>query len=191
MTVQVSRRLFTTDEYERMVKAGILGEDERLELLDGEVREMSPIGSRHVACVNRLNTLLNLHVRGQAIVSIQNPIRLSDYSEPEPDIAVLHPRDDYYADALPVADDVLLIVEVADTSLAYDREDKLPRYAAALIPEVWIVDLEHSTVERYIRPLHDRYADLITFQPHETFTTQLITPLVINVVDVVGFGASN
>jgi len=184
MTVQVSRRLFTTSEYERMVEAGILGEDERLELLDGEVREMSPIGSRHVACVNRLNTLLSLHVRGQAIVSIQNPIRLSDYSEPEPDIAVLHARDDYYATALPVADDVLLVVEVADTSLAYDREDKLPRYAAALIPEVWIVDLEHNTVERYIRPLHDRYAEAAIFQHGEAFTTQLIAPFMVKISDI-------
>jgi Uma2 family endonuclease len=186
MTIQVSRRLFTTSEYERMVEAGILGEDERLELLDGEVREMSPIGSRHVACVNRLNTLLNLHMRGQAIVSIQNPIRLSDYSEPEPDIAILHARDDYYADALPVADDVLMIVEVADTSLAYDREDKLPRYAAALIAEVWIIDLEHDTVERYVRPLHDRYAEAATFQRGETLTTQLITPLAISITDILG-----
>jgi Uma2 family endonuclease len=167
-----------------MVQAGILGEDERLELLDGEVREMSPIGSRHVACVNRLNTLFTLHVRGQAIVSIQNPIRLSDYSEPEPDIAVLHARDDYYAAALPVAEDVLLVVEVADTSLAYDREDKLPRYAAALIAEVWIVDLEHNTVGRYIRPLHDRYAEVTIFQRGETFTTRLITPLTVNITDI-------
>lgn len=90
MTIQIIRRLFTTTEYERMIQTGILHEDERVELLAGEVREMSPIGSRHVACVNRLNTLLNLHVSGQAIISVQNPIRLSDYSEPEPDIAVLH-----------------------------------------------------------------------------------------------------
>jgi Uma2 family endonuclease len=186
MTAQISRRLFTTTEYERMVQAGILGEDERLELLDGEVRAMSPIGSRHVACVNRLNTLLNLHVRGQAIVSIQNPIRLSDYSEPEPDIAVLHVRDDYYASALPTADDVLLIIEVADTSLEYDREDKLPRYAAALIAEVWIIDLEHNTIERYIRPLHDRYAESATFLPGEMVATNLLTPLIVDVAHIFG-----
>jgi Uma2 family endonuclease len=186
MSVQIARRLFTSDEYARMVQAGILGEDERVELLDGEVRAMSPIGSRHVACVNRLNTILNLHVRGQAIISIQNPIRLSDYSEPEPDIAVLYARGDYYDAALPVPDDVLLIAEVADTSLEYDRNEKLPRYAEAGIGEVWIVDLEHQTLERYVRSLNGRYAEATIFQRGETFTTHLLTSLNVVVNDILG-----
>jgi Uma2 family endonuclease len=186
MSVQIARRRFTTDEYARMVQARILGEDERVELLDGEVRAMSPIGSRHVACVNRLNTILNLHVRGQAIISIQNPIRLSDYSEPEPDIAVLHARNDYYDSALPIPDDVLLIVEVADTSLEYDREEKLPYYAEAGIGEVWIVDLEHQTLERYMRPLNRRYAEATIFRRGETFTAHILTPLSVAVNDILG-----
>lgn len=186
MTVQIVRRLFTTSEYERMVQAGILGEDEHVELLAGEVREMSPIGSRHVACVNRLNTLLTLHVHGQAIVSIQNPIRLSDYSEPEPDISVLHARADYYADALPTPDDILLIAEVADSSLEYDREEKLPRYAEAMIPEVWVIDLNHDTIERYVRPMHGRYAQVITYQRGEQFTTDMLSTLTIIVNGILG-----
>jgi Uma2 family endonuclease len=169
-----------------MVQAGILGEDERVELLDGEVREMSPVGSRHVACINRLNTLLNLHVRGQAIVSIQNPIRLSDLSEPQPDIAVLHARSDYYNAALPVPDDVLLVVEVADSSLEYDRDEKLPRYAQANIAEVWLVDLVHDTLERYVRPLHGRYAESTVFQRGESFMTDLLSPLALSVSDLLG-----
>ena len=169
-----------------MVQAGILGEDERVELLDGEVREMSPIGSRHVACVNRLNTLLNRHVQGQAIVSIQNPIHLSDFSEPEPDIAVLHARPDYYDAALPVPDDVLLVIEIADSSLDYDREEKLPRYAQAMIAEVWIIDLVHESLERYVRPLHGRYAETTTFQRGETVTTNLVTALSVAVSDMLG-----
>jgi len=186
MTTQIIRRRFTTNEYERMVQAGILREDEPVELLAGEVREMSPIGSRHVACVNRLNTVLTLHLHGQAIVSIQNPIRLSDYSEPEPDLAVFAARADYYAEALPMPDDILLVAEVADSSLEYDRDEKLPRYAEAMIPEVWIVDLNHDTVERYIRPLHGRYAEGVIYQRGEQFSTTILTELRVAVNDILG-----
>jgi Uma2 family endonuclease len=186
MTTQIIRRLFTTSEYERMVQSGILQEDERVELLAGEVREMSPIGSRHVACVNRLNTFLNMHVAGQAIVSVQNPIRLSDYSEPEPDIAVLHARSDYYAASLPTPEDIILVAEVADTSLEYDRDEKLPRYAEAMIPEVWVIDLSHDTIERYVRPIHGRFAEAVTYQRGEQFTTTVLTPLTISIDTILG-----
>jgi Uma2 family endonuclease len=186
MTVQIVRRLFTTTEYERMVQTGILHEDEHVELLSGEVREMSPIGSRHVACVNRLNTLLSLHVGVQAIISIQNPIRLSDYSEPEPDIAVLHARADYYADSLPTPDDILLVIEVADSSLEYDRDEKLPRYAEAMIPEVWVIDLNHNTLERYVRPIHGRFAEGVMYQRGEQFTANVLTPLTVLIENILG-----
>ena len=169
-----------------MVQTGILQEDEHIELLAGEVREMSPIGSRHVACVNRLNTILNLHVRGQAIISIQNPIRLSDYSEPEPDIAVLHVRADYYASSLATPDDIMLVAEVADRSLEYDRDEKLPRYAEAMIPEVWVIDLNHDTIERYLRPLQGRYAEAVTYQRGEQFITNLLTPYTLVVDTILG-----
>jgi len=113
MAVQILRWQFTVADFARMVEAGILAEDDRVELIDGEVRAMSPIGPRHVAIVNRLNALLSRQVANRAIVSVQNPIQLTDYTEPRPAIAVLRPREDFYAQALPLPEDVLLVVEVA------------------------------------------------------------------------------
>jgi Uma2 family endonuclease len=152
MAVHVARRPFTVAEYDRMIETGILQEHDRVELLDGEILEMSPIGSRHAACVNRLNTLFTRWAGDRAIISVQNPIHLNDYSQPEPDVAVLKPRDDYYVTAHPTGADVLLLVEVAETSLEYDRDVKLPRYAAADIPEVWLLDLPHQLVMVYSQP---------------------------------------
>lgn len=139
-------RAFTVEQYHRMAEAGILGEDDRVELIDGEIVEMTPIDSRHAACVNKLNELFSQRVRNSAIVSVQNPVRLSTDSEPQPDLALLRPRADFYASRAPGPRDVLLLVEVADASLAYDRDFKLARYARRDIPEVWIVDLEGERV---------------------------------------------
>jgi Uma2 family endonuclease len=121
MSVQIARRPFTVSDYARMRETGILAEDDRVELIDGEVRLMSPIGPRHAAIVNRLSTLIRRHIGETAIVSVQNPIQLNDYTEPQPDLAILHARDDYYAHAHPRPDDIILVIEVADTSAAYDR----------------------------------------------------------------------
>src|SRR5262245_37141744 len=117
MAVQVSRRLFTVDEYYQMAQAGILHEDDRVELIEGEIIETAAIGSRHAACVDRLNQLFSGRVAGRAIVRVQNPIRLSQRSEPQPDLALLRPRADFYATGHPGPQDVLLVVEVADTSV--------------------------------------------------------------------------
>src|SRR4026209_134436 len=136
MIAQTLRRQFTVHDYARMREAGILTEDDRVELLDGEIFLMSPLGPLHIAIVNRLNKLLMRQVGDDAILSIQNAVQLNDYSEPQPDVALLHPRDDYYNQALARPDDILLLIEVADTSLGYDRELKLPRYAASNIAEV-------------------------------------------------------
>lgn len=154
---QIARKQFTVADYARMHEAGIFAEDERVELIDGEVCQMSPVGSVHVALVNRLNVFLSRNIGDAAIVSVQNPIQLDDLSEPLPDLALLRYRDDFYASALPVADDVLLVIEVADTSLGYDRDEKLPRYAAASIPEVWIVDVARERIEQYTEPRGNHY----------------------------------
>src|SRR5437763_4867901 len=111
MSHQLARRWFTASEFNRMAEAGILTEDDRVELIEGEIVEMSPIGSRHAACVNRLNMLLSRQAGQGWIVSVQNPIVVGDYSEPEPDVAVLRMRDDYYSQALPTASDVLVVIE--------------------------------------------------------------------------------
>jgi len=160
MTTTIARRHFTIHDYARMREAGILGEDDRVELLDGEIYIMSPIGPLHIALVNRLTKLLVTQVADNAIVSIQNAIQLNDYSEPQPDVVVLSPRGDYYAQALPRPDDVYLIIEVADTSLGYDRDQKLPRYAEASISEVWIIDVNRRTIEQYTRPSQGQFTQI-------------------------------
>lgn len=124
-----------------MVKARILREDDRVELIDGEVIEMAPVGSRHVACVNDLTRSFVQQLGDRATVSIQNPVRLSSGSEPQPDLSILRPRTDRYREAVPATADVLLLIEVSDTTLPFDRGVKLPLYAESGIPEVWIADL--------------------------------------------------
>ncbi len=131
---------------------GILSEEDRVELLDGEIVEMHAIGSRHFACVNALNQLLVGALSGRAVVSLQGPVHLSRYSIPEPDVAVLWPSADGYARGLPGPEETLLLVEVADNSLRLDRAIRVPLYAAAGIPEVWIVDLTTDAVELHREP---------------------------------------
>lgn len=136
-------RRFTVDDFDRMIAAGIFDEDERVELIDGVIVEMTPIGDVHASCVLRLNHLLNARLQGRAWVQVQGPIRLhaDDPSRPEPDLTVVRPREDYSRRERPRADDILVVIEVADTSAERDRRIKLPKYARAGIGESWVVDL--------------------------------------------------
>src|SRR4026207_1474391 len=152
MRSEVTRKLFTVDEYYRMAEAGILDPDARLELIAGEILEMSPVGTRHVACVNRANALFVKRFGDRAIVSVQNPLRLSNYTEPQPDIVVLKPRDDYYEEKRIVWEDALLVIEVSDTTIRRDRDLKLPLYAKAGVSELWIEDLRRNTLFVYRDP---------------------------------------
>jgi Uma2 family endonuclease len=154
------RHRLTVEEYHRMAEAGVLAPDARVELIEGEVIDMAPIGSRHASAVNRLTDLLTLATRGRAIVQVQGPVRLSDRSEPEPDFALLKPRADYYRDALPSPADVLLLIEVAESTQRYDRTVKAPLYARHGIPELWVIDLENTLVHFCRRPAGDTYADI-------------------------------
>jgi Uma2 family endonuclease len=129
MAVHIARHRFTVDDYYKMVDNGVLTEDSRVELIDGEIVDMPPIGNEHAGNVNRFNDLFTQLFRGVATVTIQNPVRLGPRSEPQPDLAVVRRRDDYYASAHPTPADVLLLVEVAESSLAYDRETKGPLLA--------------------------------------------------------------
>ena len=151
------RRRLTVDEYHRMGEAGILTDDDRVELIEGELVAMAPIGSEHIAATNALNRLLVLAVGDRAIVSVGNPVRLTRHSEPQPDFAVLRLRDDYRT-MMPRPEDTMLAVEVANTSLDYDRTVKLTLYARSLIPEVWIVNLAAQQVEVHRSPTGDFYA---------------------------------
>lgn len=149
METQVLRRAFTVDEFHRMAEAGVLAEDDRLELLDGEIVQMTPIGSRHAGCVSRLSEWFGQRLHAVAIVSVQNPVVLSQHTELYPDIALLKRRPDFYSASHPQPGDVLLVVEVADTTGDYDRRVKVPRYARAGIPEVWVVDLRERAIDVY------------------------------------------
>jgi Uma2 family endonuclease len=160
MSIQVLRRTFTVDEYHRMANAGIFREDDRIELLDGEILEMTPIGSRHAATVDRLNQLFSDRARRRAIVRIQSPIRISERSEPQPDVALLQPRADFYAQAHPGPEDVILVVEVAETSVEVDRSVKVPLYARAGIPEVWLMDLSGDCIEVFQEPSPQGYQEI-------------------------------
>jgi Uma2 family endonuclease len=133
---------WSVSDYHRMGEAGFFAPDARVELIEGEVFDMAPIGSKHFAAVNRLNHVLSEALRGQAIVSVQSPVVLSDLDEPQPDIALLKPRADFYRDALPSVSDVLLLIEVADSSLDVDSKIKAPLYAKLGVAEFWIADLQ-------------------------------------------------
>ncbi len=142
MVTAAKKKLFTVDEYYEMARVGILTESERVELIEGEVVEMSPIGSRHQAIVDRLNSLFTSVVGDKALVRVQGPLRLANITEPQPDVQLLTPRDDFYVDGHPTPIDALLVVEVADTSLAYDRNDKAVVYSIRGIPELWVLDVD-------------------------------------------------
>ena len=158
--VRVPRRTLSVAEYRRMGEVGILSEDDRVELIEGELIAMSPIGSIHMGTVMLLARALFQAVGDRALLSVQNPIQLGDGSQPQPDVALLRLRADAYLTAIPRAEEVLLAVEVADTSLLYDRTVKAPLYARHGIPETWIVDVVAGTVEVCREPARDGYASI-------------------------------
>ncbi len=170
-----------------MVEAGILHEEDRLELLDGEIIEMPPIGGPHSSTVNRLNRVFVLALRGeQAIVSVQNPVRLHGETELYPDFAIVAPRDDFYRDSIPSAAEVMLVVEVADSSLSYDRNTKAAWYARAGIAEFWLVDIATKSVEVYRNPANDGYADLSYRHLGESVSPLAFPAVGISVDDFLG-----
>jgi Uma2 family endonuclease len=151
-----------------MGELGILPSTARVELLNGEILEISPINSPHAGCVNRLNALLHRLFGAEAVVSIQNPLRLDDFSEPEPDAMLLQPAEDFYAERHPQPADVLLLIEVAESSLDTDRELKGPQYARAGIAHYWIVNLPERCIEVYGEPAAGLYCAKRVCLPGET-----------------------
>ncbi len=186
MALQLLRRKFTIAEYYQMAEAGIFLANDRVELIAGEIIEMSPIGSRHAACVDRLNRLFNRLLASRVIVRVQNPIRLSDRSEPQPDLTLLQPRPDFYAEAHPQPAEVLLLVEVSDTTVEYDREVKIPLYAQAGIVEVWLVNLPEAYIEVYRHPAGDRYLEIHRWQRGQNISILAFSDVSFAVNDIVG-----
>lgn len=177
---------FNVDEYHRMGETGVLSEDDRVELIEGVVVEMAAMGTRHAGCMRVVDGLLHAQLGNTAVVSSQLPLRIGEYGEPEPDVAVLRWREDRYADVHPTPSDVLLVVEIADTSLAYDRGIKLPMYARAGIPEAVLIDLVTDTIERHTEPSKDGYRVVRRFKRGEVLRSTVLPSLELRVDDVLG-----
>lgn len=178
------RHRLTVEDYHRMGEAGILTEDDRVELIEGELIEMPPIGSRHAYTVDRLNRILVKQVSNERLVRVQNPILMGKYAEPEPDIAIVRNR--HYAEAHPGPEDVLLLIEVADTTLVYDREVKVPLYARHGVPEVWLVDLGSERVEIYLEPTAQGYRQILRPQNAETTVPSQVPEVALRIADLWG-----
>lgn len=186
MSVDVEKRRFTADEYQRMGEAGIFPPGDRVELIEGEILTMSPIGSPHAAAVARGTHALITTTGGQCIVRVQLPIRLDGYSEPEPDFALAWPRDDFYRTAHPGPTDVMLVIEVADTTLRYDREVKGPLYARSGIVEYWLVDLNDETVTCYSKPENGGYREVTTHRRQQSLRLPALPGSTILVDNLLG-----
>jgi Uma2 family endonuclease len=186
MSIQLIRHRFTADEYHQMAKAGVLRDDDRVELIEGEIVDMTPIGSRHGAVVDRLTHTLVRGCGDRAIVRIQGSIRLGPHSEPQPDVVLLTPRPDFYEAAVPGPESVLLLIEVADASLLYDRTVKLPLYARAGVREVWLVDLVGNHVEVHGDPAPDGYRRSETLGPGGRLVPTAFPELRLSPADIFG-----
>ncbi len=186
MSVQLIRHRFTVEEYYQMGRAGALRDDDRVELIEGEIVDMTPIGTRHMAAVNVLNRWLAIGCGARAIVQVQGPIGLGPDTEPQPDLAVLRARDDLYRTVRPGVADILLLIEVSDTSLPYDRGVKLSLYARAGVAEVWLVDLGGDKVEVYREPAADGYRHVETRGRGARLQPMAFPDLALAVVDLLG-----
>lgn len=180
------RHRFTAEEYRKMGEVGILHEDARVELIGGEIVEMDPIGTRHLTCVIALTHLLVALSEGKYFVSVQNPISVGDGDEPQPDLSLLRERPRPDAEAPPGPEDIMLLVEVSDTTLAYDRNVKLPLYASVGIPEVWIVDLKGEAVEVYAIPQEGRYTRTHRHRRGDEVRSETAPDLKLPVAEILG-----
>ena len=172
MSVQTQRRLFTVQEYHLMTEAGVFANNERVELIEGEIIQMAAIGTRHASSVKRLTRCFSLIPEELATLGVQDPIQLTERTEPQPDVVLLQPRADYYATAHPIPSEVLLLVEVSDSTVDFDRNIKVPIYARSGIQEVWLCDLEVNCLEVYRYPTANGYTSIQKFERGE-----MVSPL--------------
>jgi Uma2 family endonuclease len=180
----IPRRALTVEQFQKMAEVGILKDDDRVELIEGELIEMAPIGPALAYRVHETCELLRRLVGDRAIVWSQNPIALPTKNQPQPDIALLAPPSAKYRSALPTAADVLLIIEVADSSLAYDRDVKTKIYAAHGIPEMWIQDVQSATLWVYRDPIGDSYSRIISLQKSDSVSLAKLAEAPISVGDL-------
>ena len=186
MCLQSKQRLFNVKDYYRMAKTHIFSPEEKLELLEGVIFERPRTGNRRAACIRRLNVILYWQLHQQVIISIHNPLRLSDYSEPEPDLVLLKWRHDFYADGHPTAKHTLLVIEVADTTISYDRDFKMPLYARAKIPQAMLVNLTEDTVELYSKPVKGKYTKTELLRRGDALSLQSFPDISFMVDEILG-----
>jgi len=185
MVLPVLRGPFTVESYQRLAELGVFGVDERVELIEGQVVEMTPIGDRHASCVRRLHDWFARHAIELAIIDVQNTVVLGHRNAPQPDLALLKRRADAYPQH-PRARDILLVIEVADTTLAYDRDVKGPLYARAGIPEFWLVNLPADRVDVHRQPRAERYADVRAVSRGETLSPLRLPNVTLGTDDILG-----
>lgn len=178
------RYRLTVAEYHRLGENGIFDEDFRVELIEGDLIAMPSIGEQHASKTRQLNRLFSLQVGDTAIVDVQNPVALDVHSEPQPDMVLLKPRPDFYASAHPGPEDVLLLIEVSDSTLRYDRDIKVPLYAKAGIPEVWLLDVTGQRLEIYRRPSPEGYREIHYPAPTESIAPVLLPELILSVASL-------
>ncbi len=182
-----TRRRFTVAEYYAMADAGILSENDRVELLDGDIIVMPPIGNWHAFGVNRIVSVFpSTLLEGRAVLSVQNPVRLANDSQPQPDAMLLRWRDDFYQNGHPDPDDVLMLIEVSDTTVDYDLNAKLPLYARAGIPEVWIDNRRNRRIEVYTEPTGNEYASVRYYGPGESIAPKAFPDIMLEVDRIIG-----
>lgn len=186
MLTAVEKKLFTVDDYYAMTRAGIIGEDDRVELIEGEIILMAAIGSRHQAVVDRVTRLLVMRVGDRAIVRVQGPLRLADITEPQPDLQLLAPQDDFYAAGHPSQYEALLVVEVADTSLRFDRDEKAAIYARRGVGELWIIDVTGERVLVRRGPSADGYRESLTVTRGHTLAPEAFPDIVVSTDNLLG-----
>ncbi len=175
---------FTVKAYNRMAESGIFDEGERIELIRGEIIEMSPVGTKHAACVRRLDFILSRKLGDLFLIDTQNPLKLNDNSQPQPDVVILKPRSDFYETEHPQPKDILLLIEVSDSSIEYDRNIKIPLYAENKIPEVWLVDINKKCVEVYKNYQDQIYLNIITYQINDELILSNFSEVKIKVKEI-------
>lgn len=184
--VELTRHRFTVAEFLRMAEVGLLTEDDRVELIQGEVVEMSPINVAHASTVSRILSVLSQMFGNDAILSVQNPLQLDNETLPQPDVTLLRPRDDFYSKEHPKPEDVLFLIEVSDTTVSYDYRVKSVLYGAAGVPEYWLVNLPARQIEVFRDPQNSGYRLTIRYAPGETLSPLAFPDAVVNVDDFLG-----
>ena len=180
----IKKHLTNLVEWQKMGEAGIFPPQSRLELINGEILEMAPIGSHHASHLMRINKLFSGLIQESALISAQNPVQLGDLSEPEPDFMLLHPRSDFYSENHPVAKDVFLLIEVADRSLKFDQNKKLRLYALHNIAEYWVLNINDACLEVYRQPFNGQYAEKTTLRSGDKIILSQLQNISIEVADI-------